>query len=430
MTKLYISLVFTAVASLLVTHWLIDHFFAGYGAQPYTEEHQLALKMLDHLATQATQIPAEELPAFIARQREFWQQPLTLESHNDLVLPTELLQQMASEGHVQLASEEDLYILKTIPGQGDWFLRLDVPAARSYSTDLMLTLLLYLGIIGLMMVWLLPLTRRLSLLSQAADKVGKGQLTIRIPKASWSYTPGIEASFNRMAAQIEQLLADNQLLVNSLSHDLRTPIACFRFGLDAAHEETDPEQRGRYLERMEKDVERMEGLVNASLEYAGLSRLATQLEFAREDLADSVRQAMAGCQALAEARHLKLHYSGPNHYTHPRINDNWLQRALVNLISNACRYARSEVWVHLNQTPTGTKISIADDGPGIDPDQAEQVFLPFVRIQSDTERLTPTEQQFGLGLAIAKQVTQWHNGQLVLTRHPSLGGAEFTLNLP
>lgn len=430
MTKLYISLVFTAVASLLITHWLIDYFFADYGSQPYPEEQQLALRMLHHVALEAADLSEEVLPGFIQQQGAFWQQAIALESSDNLVLPGELKRQMTSQGHIQLASEQELYILKLLPGHEDWLLRLDLPATRSYSTDLILTLLLYLSIIGLMMVWLFPLTRRLSLLSLAAEKVGKGQLNIRIPRTPWSYTPGIEASFNRMAGQIEQLLADNQLLVSSLSHDLRTPIACFRFGLDAAHEETDPDQRRSYLERMEKDVERMENMVNASLEYASLSRRATQLEFSSVDLVDTAQQAVTSCQTLAEARQLKLHLVSVERCHHPRINDAWLQRALVNLITNACRYAASEVMVQLRVDTSGPTISIADDGPGIDETQAEQVFLPFVRIQADTGNPSGSEPQFGLGLAIVKQVTGWHNGRITLSRHPRLGGAEFTLYLP
>jgi signal transduction histidine kinase len=229
-----------------------------------------------------------------------------------------------------------------------------------------------------------------------------------------------------MAQQIEQLLADNRLLASSLSHDLRTPIACFRFGLEAAQDETDPQRKNHFLQRLEQDLDRMEAMVNAFLEYASLDRQHQHWQLSQVDMLQLCQQAIQSCEPLAINRQLQiqLHTAGdplPLVDGHPH----WLYRVLLNLLQNACRYARQRIRIELWQQNQQLCLRIRDDGTGIAAVDAQRIFLPFVRLETQSS----VSPQFGLGLAIVRKVLDWHQAQIVLeTAAPD--GASFVISVP
>ena len=99
-----------------------------------------------------------------------------------------------------------------------------------------LTLLFYASVLALMLLWLRPLLARLRQLDLAAREFGRGRLERRVPARGGGELGRLEGSFNHMAARIENLIEDNRLLSSAVSHDLRTPLARLRFGVDALAE--------------------------------------------------------------------------------------------------------------------------------------------------------------------------------------------------
>lgn len=95
-----------------------------------------------------------------------------------------------------------------------------------------------------------------------------------------------------------------------------------------------------------------------------------------------------------------------------------LKRALRNLIENAARYG-SRARIVLAATPDGPRITIEDDGPGIDPAALGRVFEPFVRLEESRSRETGG---VGLGLAIARSIVRAHGGELTLANRTDNAG--------
>ena len=87
------------------------------------------------------------------------------------------------------------------------------------------------------------MVRRLLILSNVAKAFGEGDLNQRVKKGSVSYISDLENEFNHMANRIQTLVEDNKLLGNAVSHDLRTPLARLRFGIDALAETSDESVR-------------------------------------------------------------------------------------------------------------------------------------------------------------------------------------------
>ncbi|WP_421160022.1 ATP-binding protein, partial [Aeromonas dhakensis] len=102
-----------------------------------------------------------------------------------------------------------------------------------------------------------------------------------------------------------------------------------------------------------------------------------------------------------------------------------LDRALENLIGNALRHAAGRVTLSMARQQDLYLLEVADDGAGIDPALAPQIFEPFVRLDQSRDRRTGGA---GLGLAIVRSIARHHGGEVQLL--PSSSGARFCLMLP
>ena len=121
-------------------------------------------------------------------------------------------------------------------------------------------------------------------LTTAAKAFGEGRLDQRVQTHRHSYLHDIECEFNNMAKRIQNLVADNKLLSSAVSHDLRTPLARLRFGIDALDETGDEQTRKQYLERISADLTSMEQLVEVLLEYARLDKELADLPLQNIDI--------------------------------------------------------------------------------------------------------------------------------------------------
>lgn len=425
MFKLSLSLLLSAICALFLLGAVLDQ-LANDDSTPRPHQLQLYTTLLETISQQADQQSPAQLSTFVTTQQQHWQLSLQLLPRDSLALPPELEGQLHASGGLALAGDAGTSYLKALPAHPRWLLQLQLPAEAGHQPgDLWLTLALYGGLSLIMLLWLAPLARRLWLLSQTAGRFGDGDLQARLPPSRWSYISALEQSFNRMAQQIEQLLADNRLLASSLSHDLRTPIACFRFGLDAALEAADPKLKDQYLQRLEQDLDRMEAMVNAFLEYASLDRQHQHWVHSTVDLLQLCQQAIHSCEPLALGRQLQLQLSCPEPLPGICGHPHWLYRVLLNLLQNACRHAQSQVQLQLWQQDQQVCIRISDDGAGIALLDAERIFLPFVRLETQSS----VAPQFGLGLAIVRKVLDWHQARISLeTTAPA--GASFLICLP
>lgn len=411
MNKLIINIVLTVTLSLFGFGWLIDRYV--YNSLDETNnplEPQSA--MLVGLANHLGSVSESELEAKVKTLGEQFNANLTLENREYFAFEDEISNELNTIG-LQLASETEQFFLRPIPNHPNVLLKLTVATAPNddRQLDVMLTLLLYFGVSVAVVLWMLPLIKRLTTLTKAADKFGKGDLSARVVPAKYSQINVLENSFNKMATQIEDLIEENQLLANSLSHDLRTPVSCFRFGLDASLGETDVDKKNEYLQRMEKDLENIEGMLNAFLDYASMERKGMRLDYRETNLRDFVSAIVKDLTPIAVQKEKRLDFVSDCSEAIATFDNVWMYRAYANLISNAISYARLKVSVFLltetapHNNSTSVSCYICDDGSGIPDSDLERVFNAFVRLDSSRKR---NGANFGLGLAIVKRVANWH----------------------
>jgi signal transduction histidine kinase len=261
-------------------------------------------------------------------------------------------------------------------------------------------------------------------LSRVADSIGEGRLSARATtKASSGLFP-LATRMNQMAARIQDLLGAHQNLLHSVSHELRTPISRIGFGLEllrTAKSRTDLEAR---IDVMEDDVRELDALVNELLDLAKLDRgqalraAPFVLDQLLRDCAEKLEHALAGKQ---------LAVSLPENLGEVTGDRKLIARAVSNILANAAKYANGRIVLCAARSDGGSvEIVVEDDGPGIPPEEREQVFEAFHRLDRSRDRATGG---FGLGLAIAQKAMRLHGGMIVADA-AALGGARFVLRFP
>lgn len=420
MKTLSLSLLVVLLLSVIGLGWTVDQIFSEFLADernsPVTHYETLGKQLASglnasddpdaflqawqtHPGTQVSLLTQQQLPL----PAELWQplqqgQPLILETENGLTL------------HYWLARHAR--VLAMAPQA----LRNDQQQTLIYA---LLSTGFYLGIALLMLIWLLPLVHSLRRLRQNARSYGRGDFSTRLPPRRLSYIGDIERTFNRMADQIETLLQDNRLISSAVSHDLRTPLARLRFGIDMLSDTDDEQQRRKYQEHLSNDIDEMQSLVEALLNFARLEQNLIELEKKPVDLLPLLQDFQAnhpnGLVQL-ECQEPALTTSGEKTY---------LRMLLHNILNNALFYGDQAVLVQAKHSGKQIVICIHDDGPGIEPELIPTLFKPFVR--GDTSH---AHQGFGMGLAIAERIAHWHDGEITAGASSRLKGTEFIVRLP
>lgn len=222
-----------------------------------------------------------------------------------------------------------------------------------------------------------------------------------------------------MAEQLQAMLASRKQLTDAIAHELRTPLVRLRYRLAMLAEPPSAEEQ----QELERDLGALDALIEEMLTYARLDRPELPLQCSDFELGCWAGERLPDWQALRPDRRLALQL--PAHPLPWRGDIRLLDRALENLIGNALRHAASRVSLTMSRQQDHYLLEVADDGPGIDPALAPQIFEPFVRLDQSRDRRTGGT---GLGLAIVRSIARHHGGEVQLL--PAETGARFCLRLP
>jgi two-component system sensor histidine kinase KdpD len=238
------------------------------------------------------------------------------------------------------------------------------------------------------------------------------------------------AKLAEQARQTELLQATEKLqtaLLNSISHDLRTPLVSITGALSSLREETltlDKEDRESLLETAHGEAERLNRLVGNLLNMTRLEAGAIHLRREPCDIQDAIGAALEQLGERLSKRPVTVNLAPDL----PLVSLDFalFGQVLVNLMDNAVKYSPPDTSLEVNvsQTQDAVNIEICDHGFGIPPEDLERVFDKFYRVQRP-ESVNGT----GLGLAICKGIVEAHNGTIRAGNREG-GGTIITLTLP
>ncbi len=217
--------------------------------------------------------------------------------------------------------------------------------------------------------------------------------------------------------------------LSSVSHELRTPLTSVRMFIETLREErvTDPAERKRVLELLQREMQRLEALVARLIDLSKIE--AGRHAFKREPvaMADVVADALVGLEAatLGDDVAVATEIEDGTDVVGDRAA---LCQAVVNLLVNAHKYCGADERIELTVRVSGKKVelTVADNGPGIPRAEQEHIFEKFERGRAAVE---DGKEGSGLGLAIVHAIVRAHKGRVVL-RSDSRSGAAFSILLP
>ncbi|MCS3778683.1 sensor histidine kinase [Tsukamurella ocularis] len=285
--------------------------------------------------------------------------------------------------------------------------------------------------------------RPLEEVEATAEAIAAGDLTRRVPEAPPHTEVGrlstsintmlhqVQDSFDRVASSEERARADEERMrrfVGDASHELRTPLTSIR-GFAELYRQGATDDTGFVMSRIESEAERMGLLVEDLLL---LARLDARRPLASDavDLVSVADDVVHAAQAREPGRDIALEVDGADldgAVTMSGDRDR-LHQVVTNLVSNALRHTPDEatVRVRLAEEPGAVVLSVADTGPGMEPDEAERVFERFYRTDSSRSRGSGGA---GLGLSIVQGIVERHGGTVTVDTAPG-EGATFTVRLP
>jgi two-component system sensor histidine kinase KdpD len=238
------------------------------------------------------------------------------------------------------------------------------------------------------------------------------------------------ARLAEQARQADLLQATEKLqtsLLNSISHDLRTPLVSITGALSSLKEPSlslDKKARQSLVETAYDEAERLNRLVGNLLNMTRLEAGAIRLKKEPCDIQDAIG---AATEQLGERlAHRQIKVNLPPDLEHIPLDFALFEQALVNILDNAAKYSLPDTLIEINvlQDERIVTIEICDRGIGIPAEDLERIFDKFYRVQRP-DSVSGT----GLGLAICKGIVEAHGGR-VQAGNRSGGGTIITVNLP
>ena len=262
------------------------------------------------------------------------------------------------------------------------------------------------------------LTRRLEDLQRGVDALGEGNLAARVPVRGHDEIAWLAERFNHAAARIEALVDSHKSLLANASHELRSPLARIRMGLELLERDAPGAQGSGTRDEIANSIGELDALIEEILLASRLdTRDAPDEPYDELDLtALAAEECARGGAELDAGGVIAVHGSA-------RL----LRRLLRNLIENARRHggAATAIDVTLARKPAGVELAVCDRGPGVPPEERERIFEPFYRLRGASESAGGA----GLGLALVRTIARKHGGGASCEAREG-GGACFRVTLP
>ena len=297
----------------------------------------------------------------------------------------------------------------------DKVLRVFVRRSQAYASNTHIFLIWMVGTSLVLLMIAIPFLRNqikpILQLAEAAESFGKGRpmpRDFRPRGADEVRRAGF--AFIQMRERIERQIEQRTAMLTGVSHDLRTILTRFKLQLALSGKKPD-------LKALNQDIDDMQSMLEGYLEFA---RGEASEAPGRFDL--EVYFAKLSEEAKLRERELSTSLTGESVVL---VRANAFTRLLSNVVGNAFRYA-SQVRVNATHTRGSLTIVVDDNGPGIPPEQREEVFKPFVRLD-EARNLDATGT--GLGRSIARDIARSHGGDILLDGSP-LGGLRVIIRVP
>lgn len=210
----------------------------------------------------------------------------------------------------------------------------------------------------------------------------------------------------------------------NLVHEIRTSLSLICLPLEKLRDGK-IEEHGKHLTLIEKNVSYLLEITNQLLDFQKIENKKMKLDLKRHDINAIIKDIAEQFKDAASIKGLELSVSLPAPEMEAIVDNDIIRKIMVNLMSNALKYAASMIELSLKESDGHIVICVSNDGPRIPEGQKEKIFQIFYQIPDDKKQMPGT----GIGLAFSKSLAESHQGTLSVENLPS-SGCSFILSLP
>jgi PAS domain S-box-containing protein len=226
----------------------------------------------------------------------------------------------------------------------------------------------------------------------------------------------------------KEALRIREEFISVAAHELRTPLTTLFARLQLierrlGRQDFEPAAVSRDVTLVRQAADRLKTLIDRLLDISRIRSGQLQLEREPTDLAAMI-EAVVLMMAETSGRMITVRATPPLKNYRAAVDAVRIEEVIVNLIDNAVKYSPAEtaIDVELTSTPSAIRVAVRDRGPGIRVEERDRIFEPF-------HRSSATAPGVGLGLHIAKEIVELHDGTLTL-EDPADGGSRFVVTVP
>ncbi len=322
-----------------------------------------------------------------------------------------------------VAADGTAYTVLLLPRRPSIFGALSLPAIS-------LTIVCIALLVSALTSWWLAehLTAPIRRIQEGARALASENLDVRVSaglEGRKDEVAVLARDFDAMADQLRANRSATTQLLRDISHELRSPLARMRVALGLARQP--PADFPRQLDRLEREIERLDAMISQVLKLARLQGTDALQEREAFELDEVIEEVVRDANFEAAAKNSRVNLQGAASAS-VLGNRELLRSAIENVLRNAVRYSPPDaaVEVQVSLSKAGLNILIRDRGPGVPAADLERIFEPFYRVAESRDRDSGGE---GIGLAITSQVMKAHGGRALACNAPG-GGLEVQLHLP
>ena len=350
-----------------------------------------------------------------------------------------------------------------IPGL-DWAVFVELPVEEVYGplyASMFRTSGLLLVGLGMALLAALFVARRvvrpLETLRKGVERIGGGDMSLRLDVKTGDEIEVLAEEFNRMAENLreaysgleqkvaertrELALANERLkeldrlksdFVSNVSHELRTPLTAIKGSADLLlRDVAGPlnEKQAHYLTRLRSNTQHLAGLINDLLDLSKIEAGKIEFQASRVSLGGLVHEVVETLRPIAAEKLITLDATAPEPSILVWADRDKVTQVLMNLVGNAIKFTPAQGKVTVSTARDGkewVQVSINDTGPGIPAKERQKIFDKFYQASSEGRQ---KPKGTGLGLAISKALVELHGGKIWVESELNCGST-FTFTLP
>lgn len=272
------------------------------------------------------------------------------------------------------------------------------------------------------------ITNPLKRLTEAANILSQGKLDYKVDVKSNDEIGKLAIAFNKMSLSLMQIDEERKRFVSDASHELKTPLASVKALVESLIDSRNEDVHfyKEILMDVDSEIDRMTRLVNGLLELARMDKIKS-VKVKKCEISEIILDVIESLNLLAKAKEINLAFQGKSN-VFAEVDADRFYRMVYNVVENGIKYTHNggNVIVGLEEDEKNIYLTIADNGIGISEETLPKIFDRFTR--GDTAR-SKKSGGFGLGLAIAKEIIDIHEGKV--TVESKVGeGTVFKISLP